>query len=122
MNIHPSLKAFDLVSPYVKFATQYPKVLYSAMSNSKTRLLLLDALYMSATTGSYKLFDSYDNTDKFFDDSGFMKLNDNAYLYARSLNMYVPPVEYGEIGNISVWGNLDKMIFPFDIMPITLRD
>ncbi len=122
MNLHPALKMFDLVSPYTKFATQYPKMLYSASKTNRLRLGLISATYVGGIHASYALRDESSISDEFFNDEGFAKISDNAYWYVRSLDPYMPPFSMDEIGNVSVWSNLDRLLFPFDINPVTISD
>jgi hypothetical protein len=122
MNFHPALKMFDLVSPYTKYTTQFPKMAYSAYAQGKGRAGAITAAYLGTLAGSYGKYAEQSKTDEYFEESGFAKIGDNSYWYMRSLNPYVPPVDFDSVGNVSVWGNLDRLLFPFDIQPWTTTE
>jgi len=120
MNLTPTLRFLDVVSPYTKYLTNYPKMLVSAQRHGMGRVALMMAMYYGALEASYNF--QPDKDEEWFYENDFFKLGSDTYLYAQSLLPYVFPLDPDEFANISVWSSFDKLLFPFDLNPLVFAN
>jgi len=112
---------FDFVSPYTKWVMNYPKIVYSATNQHRTRFMMVNALFYASIYGSYAL-NGQSKSDEWYKDKNFAKLNDDTYYYMNSLNPYSLPYQYGMSDEFSLYGHsLWRLLFPVDVNPLTFK-
>jgi len=112
---------FDFVSPYTKWVMNYPKIVYSATNQHRTRFMMVNALFYASIYGSYAL-NGQNKSDEWYKDKNFAKLNDDTYYYMNSLNPYSLPYQYGMSDEFSLYGHsLWRLLFPVDVNPLTFK-
>ena len=119
MNLHPFLATIDILSPYTKYATQYPKMMYAALYNAPVKTGSIIAAGMTTTALSYNVNEG--TNDEWFREHGFIKIMDGVYYFKDSATPFNPPYD-SEYLNTSVWKNPDRLIWPFDLNPLTITD
>ena len=82
INLHPAIAGFELISPYMKYAVNYPKMMYMFMNNkpNATLALMIASYALPAITYS----DKESKKDEWFKENHFVKLGDGVYYYVGS--------------------------------------
>jgi len=124
MNLHPALAFMDILSPYTKFATQYPKIMYMALRNQPVKLaqVLLMANTIHSLSWAYMDDDNKrTKREQWFESHNFTRISSGYTWYTGSMNIFNFPYSDGRFNFDMVFGQSawQKMLFPFDLNPIT---
>jgi len=117
INLHPVISGFELISPYMKYAVNYPKMIYMFSRNKPkaTLVVSLTALFAPGITYSENL----NKREEWFKDNHFIKLGDETYYYIGSWFPTMPPITSGNFNTSVVLSEdaLFRLVFPFDLWP-----